>query len=186
MSVQKPHSVLVAVGSRHGSTAEIGSLIGARLRGGLPATWHVAVEDTEALDTIEGYDAVVLGSAVYLGRWLRSAKRLFDNAQVPPPSGLWLFSSGPVEDGPHEGKVGAAVAKAGRRLQTRDHVVFSGRIVTQSLGPLERLLTSVIHVNSGDFRDWGAIKQWADIIALELSHTSVIDRPIATPIAEES
>ena len=53
------------------------------------------------VDTADGYDAVVLGSAVYAGHWLQDAKDLAERvaAQRPRPL-VWLFSSGPIGDPP--------------------------------------------------------------------------------------
>ncbi|MDQ3155240.1 MAG: flavodoxin domain-containing protein [Actinomycetota bacterium] len=178
MTNVKPHTVLIAVASRHGSTAEIAGRIGRRLREELPApTWHVQVEDADAIDTIEGYDAVVLGSAVYVGRWLKSARTLLRNAEVAPPAGLWLFSSGPTSDDPPKDVPAAASVRAAERLGARDLVSFSGRIEVGSLGPAERLLTNAMRVAGGDFRDWDAVDAWARGIARVLSNTALEDRP---------
>ena len=62
--------VLIASASKHGSTAEIAQEIGRALeRHGL----EVHVKEPAAVTTIDGFDAVVLGSAVYSGHWLEPA-----------------------------------------------------------------------------------------------------------------
>jgi menaquinone-dependent protoporphyrinogen oxidase len=51
------------------------------------------------VNDIADYDAVVLGSAVYTGHWLKLAiefARRFSDALIARP--VWLFSSGPVGD----------------------------------------------------------------------------------------
>jgi menaquinone-dependent protoporphyrinogen oxidase len=58
------------------------------------------VQDVGAID---GYDAVVLGSAVYLGNWMKPAKEFAVReaaalAAVP----VWLFSSGPIGSPPED------------------------------------------------------------------------------------
>ena len=64
--------VLVASASKHGSTEEVAAAIGEILRAhGLA----VDVKRMEDVDTVFPYDAFVLGSAVYVGGWLRSANR---------------------------------------------------------------------------------------------------------------
>lgn len=177
MTSLKPHAVLIAVASRHGSTAEIAGRIGRRLREELPAPrWHVQVEDADAIDTIEGYDAVVLGSAVYVGRWLKSARTLLRKAEVAPPAGLWLFSSG-LATAPQHDAPGAAAVRAAERLGAKGLVTFPGRIEPGSLGPAEHLLTTATHVADGDFRDWDAVDAWARGIAHVLSSTALEDRP---------
>jgi menaquinone-dependent protoporphyrinogen IX oxidase len=55
----------------------------------------------EQVREVDGYDAVVLGSAVYAGHWLKPARepvgRLGTFLADRP---VWLFSSGPVGDPP--------------------------------------------------------------------------------------
>ncbi|MGZ5402538.1 MAG: flavodoxin domain-containing protein, partial [Aeromicrobium sp.] len=94
-----PYSVLVACATRHGATAGIAARIGDRLRETLASPqWEVSVLDSQSIDSIGDHDAVVLGSAVYLGSWIKSARQLLNDLQSAPPLGLWLFSSGPVGD----------------------------------------------------------------------------------------
>jgi menaquinone-dependent protoporphyrinogen oxidase len=60
--------VLVAAATRYGATGEIARTIGEMLRGhGLDPS----VVPPEQVDTVDGYNAVVLGSAVYAGHWLQ-------------------------------------------------------------------------------------------------------------------
>jgi menaquinone-dependent protoporphyrinogen oxidase len=97
--------VLVTAASKHGATAEIVATIGEVLGGeqGLDAT----VVPPEEVSAVDGYDAVVLGSAVYAGHWMAAAKELVDRAgSALAGKPVWLFSSGPggVLPGPEEAK----------------------------------------------------------------------------------
>ena len=91
--------VLVAAASRHESTQEIAEAIAATMTDrGIEAA-AVPVEQVASLD---GFDAVVLGSAVYMGRWLGEARRFArlhasELCRLP----VWLFSSGPVGPADH-------------------------------------------------------------------------------------
>ncbi|HEX5417857.1 MAG TPA: flavodoxin domain-containing protein [Chloroflexota bacterium] len=54
--------ILVAVASRHGSTREIADVVAQELR----ASGHVAVpRDARDVESVDEYDAAVVGSAVY-------------------------------------------------------------------------------------------------------------------------
>src|SRR5688500_5163106 len=84
--------VLVAGASKHGSTREIAKAIAEELRAaGLDAD----LRDAGNVTSLAGYDAVVLGSAIYMGRWMPEAKHLVERFQ-PQLAALpvWLFSSG--------------------------------------------------------------------------------------------
>ena len=59
--------VLVSAASRHGATTEIA----ARIADGLgQAGIEAVVVEPDAVNSLEGFDGVVLGSGVYAGRWL--------------------------------------------------------------------------------------------------------------------
>ena len=86
--------VLVASASRHGATTEIADAIGDILRAqGL----EVDVREMDAVDTVYPYDAYVLGSAVYIGSWLHSARDFIDEHwELLATRPTWLFSSAPT------------------------------------------------------------------------------------------
>jgi len=156
--------VLVTVASRHGST----SLIGDAIREELAATGVKAhLIDPELVTDISEYDAVVLGSAVYAGRWLKPARafaKRFDAALTRKP--VWLFSSGPVGEPPTPTRPAAEALELAQRLGARDHHVFEGRIERDLLGLGERF--RIANLPSGDFRPWVAITVWTRRIAASL------------------
>ncbi|ERB51768.1 hypothetical protein N806_11290 [Rhodococcus sp. P27] len=86
--------MLVTAASRHGSTDEIaGALADALRRSGA----DVDLLEPEDVHEITDYDTVVIGSAIYTGRWLPPAKEFiarFREALLLRQ--VWLFSSGPV------------------------------------------------------------------------------------------
>lgn len=57
---------LVAYASKMGATREIAEAVGTEL---LAADHRVSVASAGNVGDVRGYDAVVLGSAVYAGRW---------------------------------------------------------------------------------------------------------------------
>ena len=156
--------VLVTAATKHGATAEIAATIGDVLRGehGLDAT----VVPPEEVATIDGYDAVVLGSAVYAGHWLAPAKELVDRAGggwAGKP--VWLFSSGPIGDPPQPEEDPVDVAEIVAATRARDHRVFAGKLLRKQLGFGEKAIVVALRVPEGDFRDWAEIKDWVSEIA---------------------
>jgi menaquinone-dependent protoporphyrinogen oxidase len=165
-------TVLVCAASKHGSTAEIAEAIGTTLvRHGVPAD----VRPAQDVTIVDGYDAVVLGSAVYMGQWLEPARRLAEiEAQVLAARPVWLFSSGPVADRLEQGgpvDVAAIVEVTG----AREHRLFGGRVRRQGLGFTEKAMVAALRVPDGDRRDWAEIEAWAAHIADTL-HSQ--DRPV--------
>ena len=160
--------ILVAEASRHGSTLAIAQALAHALQEGLPdSTVEVrAVDDTLA---VAPYDAVVLGSAVYMGRWLEPARRFARrHAGELLHKPVWLFSSGPTGEMPKEGAEPHDAADIAQEVDARGHEVFLGRLDREDLGLAERAVVGVVHAPYGDFRDWPAVQAWGRRIAAEL------------------
>jgi menaquinone-dependent protoporphyrinogen oxidase len=173
--------ILVVYATRHGATQGIAERIAATLEtDGLDVT----LRPVAGVESVDGYDAFVIGSAAYMGGWLKEATRFVrHNRDSLLGHPIWLFSSGPVGD-EVPGKEGVDPLKASeprefgelaRTLPARDQHVFYGAY-DPDLSPgsfLERLSRVIPAVKdalpSGDFRDWPAIEAWAHGIATELA-----------------
>jgi menaquinone-dependent protoporphyrinogen oxidase len=158
--------VLVSAASRHGSTTELAETIAQTLRDhGVEAI----VRDPSDVGSIDEFDAVVLGSAVYAGRWLPPIKSLIDREAVRIRARpVWLFSSGPLGDPPKPIEEPADVAILLNVTGARDHRVFAGRMDRASLGLAERAILAVVRAPAGDFRPWPEVTAWATEIAATL------------------
>jgi menaquinone-dependent protoporphyrinogen oxidase len=77
--------VLIAAASKHGSTAEVAARIAEALRTSLPGDAVVEVRSAVEVADVAPYDAVVLGSAVYMGRWLDDARDAAQRIAAHPP-----------------------------------------------------------------------------------------------------
>jgi menaquinone-dependent protoporphyrinogen oxidase len=155
--------VLVTAATKYGATGEIAEAIGEVLRErGLDST----VGPPEEATTVDGYDAVVLGSAVYAGHWLKPARELVDRSRdALAARPVWLFSSGPVGDPPKPEEDPVDVADLLAATGAREHRIFAGKLVRKQLSFPERAIVSALRVPEGDFRDWTEIRQWAAGIA---------------------
>lgn len=167
----KDGKVLVAYASKYGATTEIAERIGQVLaRAGL----DVDVLPAEQAGSIERYRAVVLGSGVYAGHWLKEAADfLQENAALLAQRPVWLFSSGPTGEGdPVEILDGwrfprdqEAIAD---RIQPQDIALFHGKIDLSALNLGEKLIIKALKARVGDYRNWPAIEAWAGRIAGQL------------------
>jgi menaquinone-dependent protoporphyrinogen oxidase len=155
--------VLVCAASRYGSTREIARAIG-RVLGERGV--RVTISEPQDVADLGPYGAAVLGSAVYAGHWLKTAKELVERVR-PELEGrpVWLFSSGPVGDPPKPEEDPVDVANIASALGVREHRVFPGKIDRKGLRFADRAIVAALKVPDGDFRDWDAVERWAEEIA---------------------
>ena len=160
--------VMVACASKHGSTEGIASAIAERL--------HQLGHDAEAIRVSEvpdlsGTEAVVLGSAIYAGSWMKEAVGFADaNADLLAAIPLWLFSSGPLGTEVHDDEEQPRqLAELTEKLRPEAHRMFFGALDHSKLSFGERMMVKAVKAPEGDFRDWTAISGWADEISLELT-----------------
>jgi len=158
--------VLITAASKHGSTGEIAGAIAEVLGGrGL----ETVVTPPEKVDDVAAFDAAVLGSAVYAGRWMKPARELVERAADDLAARpVWLFSSGPIGEPPKPEEDPVDVAEIVESTSARDHRVFAGRLERSRLGFGERAVVAALRAPDGDFRDWDEIRGWATAIADEL------------------
>ena len=165
--------VLVAVASRHGSTRGIADAIAQELQAlGVDAD----VRRVDEVPDLESYGAVLLGSAIYMGNWESAANRFVQRHQAKLQSmPVWLFSSGPVGDDDHPGRGDPPkVVEIAQLSHARGHQMFAGKLDRHELNLGERLVVNVIHAPDGDFRDWNAIRAWADEIGAALKSAATL------------
>jgi menaquinone-dependent protoporphyrinogen oxidase len=164
--------VLVTAASKHGSTRELAETIARVLEEhGLSAE----LVDMDEVDDLSGYDAYVVGSGIYLGNWLKEARRFIDaHAPELAQRPTWLFASGsivgepPVADDPNALRAGL-VERLVETTNAREHKLFAGKLDLSKLGLLEKAAVRGAHASEGDYRDWDDAKRWATAIAAELS-----------------
>ncbi|MCT8336630.1 protoporphyrinogen oxidase [Methanoculleus sp. Afa-1] len=169
--------VIVLYASMYGSTRGIAEFIAERLRQhGLEAE----ARSVDAAPEIRDYDAVVIGSAVYIGHWMREATEFVrKNSGVLDGRPVWLFSSGPLKPGPETlppdapGIEPDEIGELRRLVHPRNTRVFSGALDPAKLGFSHRLIRRLPAgrdlLPEGDFRNWDDIEAWAAEIAREIA-----------------
>jgi menaquinone-dependent protoporphyrinogen oxidase len=171
-------SILVAHATKYGATAEIAERIGQKLRARLPS---VSVLPVSGILDVSLYQAVILGSAVYIGQWRKEAARfLTTNESALAQRPLWLFSSGPTGTGdPVDLMKGwrfpPSLQAVADRIQPRDIAFFHGKLDSRQLTTIDRWMVKSIGAPIGDYRDWTTIDAWTDSIASAL-HTLSLQR----------
>ena len=188
-------TVQIVYGSRHGGTRGIAERIGEVLTSeGL----RVEVADAGEASVIPDAAALVVGSGVYMGSWLKEPLEFLQRNEASIATRpLWLFSSGPLlgstakptgggplEDalGPTEGPGSGgrkAIEAISAATHPRDHHVFFGafdpkdppKAMSERLVRMMPMAKGVLP--AGDFRDWEAIEAWAHEIAAALASPAV-------------
>jgi menaquinone-dependent protoporphyrinogen oxidase len=167
--------VLITAASRHGATLEIACAIASTLEA---KDIHAPVLRIDEVGPLDGYDAVVLGSAIYMGRWLDAAKDFIDiHLDQIGARPLWLFSSGPLGDLAKAAVEPEDVAALMARTHARGHHLFSGRLTKRELGFGEKVIASAVRAPEGDFRSWPEIDGWATDIARSLEAEAAVPVP---------
>jgi menaquinone-dependent protoporphyrinogen oxidase len=166
-------TVLVTAASRHGATQAISHEVARQLRS---AGHSACVLDPVEVDTLDGVDAVVLGSAVYHGRWMPEARNLVARLERQLDGRpVWLFSSGPLGEPARPLGAVTDAEKAVRSTHARDHRVFAGRLDLAALSRGERLAARRLHAGDGDYRDWYQIRCWAAELASQIATQTSTD-----------
>jgi menaquinone-dependent protoporphyrinogen oxidase len=165
-------NILVTYASKYGATKEIAQKIGEVLR---QAGLQVDVLPVGTVRDLNRYGAVILGSAVYVGKWTKEAVQFLQaNTQTLADKAVWLFSSGPTGEGDPvelvEGqRLPVILQPVVDRIQPRDIAVFHGYIDPDKINFIEKwAIKSLVKKPFGDFRDWNSITAWATSIAKTL------------------
>ncbi len=167
MEVSEKMKILVAYASKHQSTAEIAARIAQKVRSD---RWQVDLMPVSAVVNPDQYDAIVLGSAIYMGQWMNSAAEFIlthENMLTERPT--WLFSSGPTGEGDAVKLVQGftfpvVLAGVAERIKPQDIALFHGKLDQSELGWGERLIVRSVRAELGDYRDWENIEEWAEAI----------------------
>lgn len=162
-------NVLVAYASKRGSTAEIAETVAATLR---REGFKVCLEPAADVRSLERFDAVVLGSAVYMKRWRGDARHFLKKhrkalRQMP----FWVFSSGPVGDPAQDDRAWIEPPKLAQKVEDlggREHVVFGGCVPAEPQGFMEKAMVEGVPREYRDRRNWDEIRAWAKQVASTL------------------
>lgn len=169
-------TVLVTFASRNGATAEIAERIAETLT---LAGVETETRPVDVVDDVARYRAVVLGSAVYFGAWLKAALAFAEENEGPlGDRPVWLFSSGPlpgavVPEGRYDDPTPTGIGDIIEAVHARDHRVFDGALDPRRLTTRDRLVRAtpagkpLLPVVDG--RDWAAITEWAAGVARALT-----------------
>jgi menaquinone-dependent protoporphyrinogen oxidase len=161
--------VLVAYGSKRGGTAGIAEMLGGDL---VAEGMDVDVRSASDVKKVDGYDAVIVGGALYAMRWNKKSRRFVKHHKAAlREKPVWFFSSGPLDESAtdHEIPETHQVHKLMERVHARGHVTFGGALSPDAKGfPASAMAKK----NAGDWRDPEQIRAFAHEVAEEMATTS--------------
>jgi len=165
LTMEKP--VLVAYATRAGSTAEIAAAIGETLAArGL----RVEVKPVKSQPALEGYAAVILGSAIRMGNWLPEMvkfKQANQAALAAMPTALFtvhMLNTGEDETSRAAREAYATPVRA--LLPNAENVYFEGAMDFSRLSLLDRFISRMVKAVEADHRDWEKIRAWAEAVSI--------------------
>ncbi|WP_420750505.1 flavodoxin domain-containing protein [Rhodococcus sp. O3] len=162
--------VLVGYATAKGSTRGIAERIAAAFE----RAGHTAdAKELSGIDSVDGYDVLVVGSAIHNGQWLPEAAAALDRLG-PDLTGraVWAFSVSSV--GATSSLLASGVARYLRRVtpepkavetlqstaDVRGHHFFAGSIAPGDWPGLGRILFRLMGGRYGDARDWADVDGW--------------------------
>jgi menaquinone-dependent protoporphyrinogen oxidase len=160
---------LVAYATRAGSTVEIAAAIGEMLS---EAGTAVDILPAKQVTDPAPYQLVVLGSGIYLGRWMRDAVKLLERHRealndVPVAFfSVCLTLKEATEE--NRRKVAAYMEPVRERVpevEPAEVGMFAGRLDASKLPLHHRLIIDGLGEESADYRDWDAVRAWGEKVA---------------------
>ena len=165
-------SILLAYATRFGSTQEVAEVIAAVLR---ETGLKVDLQPMTEVRTLDNYDAVVVGAAIYNAKWNVVAHQFvsqYQEALTQLP--VAIFTLGPLS--------ASEAAKRNSRRQLDNELtkypwlkpvaveIFAGKYDPSKpgMGFFDRF------VPARDIRNWDAIRAWANTLSVQLQHSAML------------
>jgi len=165
-------SVLLAYASRFGSTQEVAETIASILS---EAELEVDLQPMQEVKSLDRYDAVVLGAAIYNAKWHPEAHQFLSQHQdVFSQLPVAIFTLGPLS--PSEAAKRNSRHQLDRELAKYPWLkpvaveIFAGKYDPSKpgLGFLDRF------VPARDLRNWDAIRAWANALSAQLQRAEML------------
>ncbi len=158
--------ILVTYASQSGSTGGVAEAIGKTLAEGGA---QVDVRPVGLVGSLDGYAAVVLGSAIHSGKWLPEAVNFLQANQArlrQLPTAFFLVGMMPVKDDETSRNfVSQFLAEERALVQPVAEGRFAGALFpkqhsfTTMIGL--RIFLAYLKLPGGDYRNWEAIRAWS-------------------------
>ena len=161
--------ILIAYASKCGSTAEVASAIGRTLA---QAGVRVDMLPANKVTDLSSYQAVFVGSAIRMAKWLREAVDFVSENRATLqhiPTAYFTVCATMIEDTPVKRAKAAGFIEPMRTILTpAAEGYFAGKVDPNTLSFIENISLKAKEVPQGDFRDWNKITNWAQSIYAQI------------------
>jgi len=154
--------VLIVWGSTRGGTEGIAHDIAGTL---VARGYSVTASSAAHAPPPAGFDAAIIGGALYANRWHRGALHYANrHAHALRRMPVWLFSSGPLDAtaDAHEIAPTGQVEALAQRIGALGHATFGGRLERDAAGFIAQAMAKT---HAGDWRNPDRIRAWANHLA---------------------
>jgi menaquinone-dependent protoporphyrinogen oxidase len=169
--IMNTRSILLAYATRYGSTQEVAEAITAVLR---EAGLEVEIQPMQKVESLDNYEAVVLGAAIYNACWHPDAHRfLSQHRESLKQRPVAIFALGPLSTS--EAAMLRSRGQLDKELEKYTWLkptvleMFAGKLDPTKLGFFERLFST-----ASDQRDWEAIRAWAKALPAQLQQDEML------------
>ena len=157
---------LIAYASKCGSTGEVAEAIAKVL---CDLGTDVDVRLAEEISSLDGYNRVIIGSAIRMGRWLPDAKNFVEAQQARlaelPTMIFSVHLSNLGDDEAARAARAAYTAPVHELIMPQAEAFFAGKMDMARLDFLSRMIIKAMKSPEEDKRDWDAIHAWAQDVA---------------------
>jgi len=166
--------VLVVYASKYGSTGGVADAIGKELCGKDVAVDVALIKNAE---NIRSYQGVIIGSAIYMGKWMYEATDFVkENRDVLCNVPVAYFLVGMTLAKNPEKRTDALssiepILKAVPEIKPVGIGTFAGAMDYNNLSWINKKILKSKGTPEGDFRDWNVIRSWAMSLPLWLMGT---------------
>ena len=157
--------VLVTYASKYGSTGGVADAIGKELCSREVAADVLLIKNVR---NISSYQAVVIGSAIYMGKWMSEAVDFIkENRDVLRQVPVAYFLVCMTLSQPTEKKRAEVLSYTDPILKAVPEIkpvgigTFAGALDYNNLSWINKKILKSKETPEGDFRDWSAIRAWA-------------------------
>lgn len=157
--------ILITYATRAGSTVEVAAAIGEVIaaRG-----FEVDVKPVKEKPSLDGYQAVLVGSAIRMGNWLPEAIEFVkENQEVLNQMPVALFTVHMLnreDDAESRANRLAYLRDVRPLLDSAEEVFFAGKFDMSRLSFLDRMISKAVRAVDEDCRDWDNIRRWAQTV----------------------